>query len=249
MPSESLTIKVLKTLNEYPGASIKDVAQRLGISVGLARAVIYRLKSRGFIEKTGYGYVVTGVGEKILSKHMGSKAREEVVEVKQKQLPIRETRVEQPIVKEERKSSGGVDASAMLEKVRALEKTITSLEETLTSIKRELESVKKVLEESLKREESGRKRKRVLRLPKPVMTIPEAQSVLGEDVRSIIYSGRAVAVGSLIVDIDYYNEFLSRFPISVKDAEKMSDQDRMLLEELKNEGRVYLYGGKEYRLV
>ncbi len=258
MSSESLTIKVLKYLMENPGATIKDIAQGLSISLGLARAVIYRLKNKGFIEKTGYGYILTSIGEKIVEKQL-KRTKEEREEVQQrmvKEEEIGERRVVEKTSKtptttiETTKTLGytSTEMESLVERVRTIEKTIAGIEETIASLKKELAIIKKALEEKL-REKKKSVKKHVSRLPKPIMSIIEAQNILGDEARMLVYSGKAVAVGSLLVDIDYYREFLSKFPISVKEAEKMSEQEKLLLEELKNEGRVYLYCGKEYRLV
>ncbi len=246
-------MKVLKFLNEYPGATIKDVAQGLNISTGLARAILYRLKNRGFIEKAGQGYVLTVSGEKLLGKQAKTESPtiEKEESHKQENIPsetpvfLQKSReqIEQPTMEYP-------ELNELLSKVNKIEKDIANLEQVINALKKELSIIKKEVEDRLSRVKATRvKGKRPDRLPKPIMSFIEAQQVLGDDIRIMIYTGKAIPIGSLVVDSDYYNEFISRFPLSRKEADKLSEQEKILLEELKKEGRVYLYAGKEYRLV
>ncbi len=250
MPEKSVTERVIIFLYNYPGASIKDVAQGLGISPNLARAILYRLKSRGIVDKSGYGYVLTSVGESVAEKIIGKQA-EKPLEKKVVEKPQVEKKETRPIIEEtvEKVGPGRTsDLGDLEERIRVLEEKIAGLDNLLSSLKRELRDLKKALEEARK-SRRDRRRVKVERLPKPIMSIMDARNTLGDGLHSLIYSGRAVVVGSLVVDSEYYNEFLARFPISRRDAEKLSDQEKLLLEELKNEGKIYLYAGKEYRLV
>lgn len=256
MSSEPLSMKVLKFLNEYPGATIKDVAQGLNISTGLARAVLYRLKNKGLIEKAGQGYVLTVSGEKMLGKHKEkeSKTVEETVSQK-KEIISREAPRETPILQQQ-PSQQAIESprldelEELLSRINRIEKDIAGLEQTIKALKKELSIIRKEIETRLSKPKTGHgKGKRLDRLPKPIMSFIEAQQVLGDDIRVMIYTGKAIPIGSLVVDSDYYNEFISRFPLSRREADKLSEQEKILLEELKKEGRIYLYAGKEYRLV
>lgn len=247
MTEKTLTEKIIEFLYDNPGASIKDVAQGLGISLNLARAILYRLKSKGIVGKSAYGYVLTDIGESIAKKIMAKFGGEaEAREKEHIDKEVIETRREFKAVEGPVKAAYG-DLSEFENKLRNLEEKIASLDRLLSNLKKELRNLRMALDEAKK---SGTKRKRRIdRLPKPIMSFMDARDLLGDSLHSLIYSGKVIVVGSLVVDSDYYNDFISRFPISRKEAEKLSDQEKLLLEQLKNEGKIYLYAGKEYRLV
>lgn len=246
MKEKTLTEKIIEFIYNNPGASTKDVAQGIGISINLARAILYRLKSKNIIDKSAHGYVLTDIGESIARK-IASRFREETKseEVEKMEKIVKKHKELEGI---ESSNRGAISDLGELEnKLRSLEEKIISLDKILSSLKRELRSLKKSLDEAKK---SGTKRKRRIdRLPKPIMSFMEARDLLGDSFHSLIYSGKAIVIGSLVVDSDYYNDFINRFPISRKEAEKLSEQEKLLLEQLKNEGKIYLYAGKEYRLV
>ncbi len=247
MKEKTLTEKIIEFLYNNPGASMKDVAQGLGISLNLARAILYRLKSKGIVGKSAYGYVLTDMGESIakkiiakFSEEAGAKERE-IIDTETKEIHREFKSVKSPI------KEAYEDLAELEKRLNDLEEKIASLDRLLSNLKKELRNLRTELDKAKK---SGTKRKRRIdRLPKPIMSFMEARNLLGDSLHSLIYNGKAIVIGSLVVDSDYYNEFISRFPISRKDAEKLSDQEKLLLEQLKNEGKIYLYAGKEYRLV
>ncbi len=248
MKEKSVTEKIIVFLLEYPGASIKDIAQGVGISPSLARAILYRLKSRGVVSKAGIGYVLTRVGEEIAGKIREKYGMEERKKAGEKREAKEDTEKTGEHV--EKAPATTPNITELEEKLREIEGRIKSLEAMLAELKNTLNGIKKAVREAKKSKRTiKREAVKVERLPKPIMSIMEARSSLGGVFDSLVYSGKVVVVGSLAIDGDYYREFISRFPITVKEAEKFSEQEKMLLEALKNEGKVYLYAGKEYRLV
>ena len=246
MREKTLTEKIIEFLYDNPGASIKDVAQGLGISLNLARAILYRLKSKGIVGKSAYGYVLTDIGESIAKKIIAKFGEEsEAREMELGDKEVIETRREFKAVESSVKEAYG-DLAELENRLRSLEEKIVNLDRLLSNLKRELRNLRMALDEAKK---SSTKRRKIDRLPKPIMSFMDARDLLGDNLHSLIYSGKVIVIGSLVVDSDYYNDFISRFPISRKEAEKLSDQEKLLLEQLKNEGKIYLYAGKEYRLV
>ena len=244
MTEKTLTEKIIEFLYNNPGASIKDVAQGLGISLNLARAILYRLKSKGIVGKSAYGYVLTDIGESIAKKII-AKFSEEAGGKEYIDKGVIETRREFKAVEGSVKEAYG-DLAELENRLRNLEEKIASLDRLLSNLKKELRNLRMALDEAKK---SSTKRRKIDRLPKPIMSFMDARDLLGDNLHSLIYSGKVIVIGSLVVDSDYYNDFISRFPINRKEAEKLSDQEKLLLEQLKNEGKIYLYAGKEYRLV
>ena len=247
MSKKSLTTKILEYLHEFPGAGIKDIASALGINAGLARAIIYKLKSKGLVEKAGNGYVLTTYAEESIAKQLSKAREEQVAEIKE---PSEESRKEslssQSMIAKERTAHKPLFLDNFNQRIIELERQISRLENELVRIRRELERLR---EEAKKFKIEEKQRKRVERLPKPIMSVAEAQSILGDQLSSLIYTGKAVVIGSLIVDHEIYDEFISKLPLSRKDAEKLPEPEKLLLEEMKKEGRIYLHAGKVYKLV
>ncbi|WFO75252.1 hypothetical protein J4526_09340 [Desulfurococcaceae archaeon MEX13E-LK6-19] len=262
MQEKSLTTRVLLFLKDYPGASVKDVASYLGININLARAILYRLKNKGIIEKVGNGYILTKSGEYVVGKistteqviQQEQETKQEAL-VQQKTMQVSKPK-EEAITRKDIKDTNNIkavthDIKSIEKNLENIEKKITALENELLHLKEELANIrtliKKIKEKSVERIKT--KRHVEEKLPRPVMPVLEAERVLGEKLRSLTYTGKIVIIGSLAVDGEFYQAFLSKFPISRRNAEKLPEDEKILLEEMKKEGKVYLHGGKEYRLV
>lgn len=234
--SRTLTAKILRFLAENPGATIKEVSRALGISQDLARSVIYRLRNKGFIEKSGDGYVVIGKGEWFLKDVLKAKAEGDVKE--RESEAAEQTSIET--------MQGGLETSReqIISKINELMGKVKSIEEQLAGIKEEL----KVLE---KRVYEGRVAERSVtrRLHKPVVSLQEAVSIYGGLLESMRSEGSVIVVGSLAVDREFYDEFRKKFPIPVDDKSKLSEYEQILLEEMIRDARVIVSGGKLYKLI
>ncbi len=244
MSSEGLGRRILEFLRENPGASIKDIAGYLGVSVNLARAVVYRLRSSGLVEKVGNTYILTPLGERIFSREK-SRVKEKLAAKTEVQAKV-EGAKPQEYVKE---ASRGEEEARRIEEASTedFRGLIEKLESKLKLIEREVAEVKRELE-VLKRMTSVKKKVEA-KLSKPVMSFIEAEKEFGPEVKSLVYTGKAVVIGSLIVDKEFYEEFKRRFPIKKSEVNNLSIHERMLLEELVRTGQAYLYCGREYRII
>ncbi len=270
MAKKTLMLRILEFLREYNGATIKDISSTLGISMSLARTVIYRLRNNGYVEKVGKGYILTEKGEWFVNKFGESKTTEETKPEEKSEETLKDTeqsptqpyiqssvktldKYSEKIVEPERRTEVSKPVNEDLlrtveKRIADIEKEIRMLENTLSNLKQELEKTKEELRKAMlhgKRE----KKKDEKGLPKPIMPINEAMSVLGSSFNTLVYQGKIEVVGRLAVDREYYNEFIKKFPLPVRDAEKLSPMEKTLLEEMKRDARVILYAGKEYRLV
>ncbi len=243
-------LEVLRFLLENQGASLRDISGALGVNVSVVRGILYRLRNKGLVERLDNKYFVTMAGRKILEATSGrAEAREQPGSGESESVVLEpsETPTVEPAVKPSLKQGGEEHAVAglegVLDRVLLLEKKVGELEKKLAELAREVEGLRKSVEAVLKRRENVEKR-----LPKPVMTWSEAEKELG-DPRSLVYAGKAVMIGSLLVDPVFYRRFKSRFPLPLRDVEKLDPLEKQLLEELRREGRAYLHAGREYRLV
>ncbi len=262
MPKKTLMLRILEFLKEYSGATIKDIATTLGISMSLARTVVYRLRNNGYIEKAGKGYILTDKGEWFVNK-FGEPREESVEEVSIEArseeatyeviLP-KEQEVEAEIKTQEYKTIYPKTTEEPLtnleEKIRQIEKEIIRIEEQITGLRQELNKVREELKKAkIHRIKEKKNKKEEKGLPKPIMYINEAMNALGSMFNILVYQGRIEVVGRLAVDKKYYEEFIKKFPLSIREAEKLPPLEKTLLEEMKRDARVILYAGKEYRLV
>lgn len=107
MNEKSLMQKVIEYLKFHPGAKPAEIADYLGVSLKLVRAILSRLRARGFVIRTDKGYFlrpgveIVGevVSEEISEEKAGEMISEEVgVEVKPKTLEnIPRQEVAQPL--------------------------------------------------------------------------------------------------------------------------------------------------------
>ncbi len=257
MPKKTLMLRILEFLKEYSGATIKDIATTLGISMSLARTVVYRLRNNGYIEKAGKGYILTEKGEWFVNKfgepREGS-VEEVSIEAAYETVLPREQEVEAGVKAQEYKTiypkTSEESLTSLEEKIRQIEKEIIRIEEQIAGLRQELNKIREELKKAKTRRDRGKKNEKEEKsLPKPIMYINEAMNVLGSVFNTLVYQGRIEVVGRLAVDKKYYEEFIKKFPLSVREAEKLSPLEKTLLEEMKRDARVILYAGKEYRLV
>ncbi|MEM1662203.1 MAG: winged helix-turn-helix transcriptional regulator [Desulfurococcaceae archaeon] len=234
--SKTLTSKVIQFLAENPGATIKDISRALNINQDLARSIVYRLKNRGFVEKSGDGYVVSDKGQWFLR---------EVVRTKQEESRKESvSEVQQQLEKEAGNGKTEVNRFQIITRINELMNRIKSIEDQLMSIKEELESLKKKVD-------NWKLSERVFtrRLHKPVVSIQEAIGMYGGLLESMRSEGSVIVIGSLAVDREFYEEFRKKFPIPIDEKNRLSEYEQILLEEMIRDARVIVSGGKFYKLI
>jgi DNA-binding Lrp family transcriptional regulator len=228
----------LEEVKSNPGLSLKELSRLLEVSQNTLKNIVYKLKSEGYIEKAGDGYVITPRGERFLNflekrrttslgEEVGEKEPEERVA---KEEPTPSTRT-QSIARSEQEL-----LSNIVNKLRELEKRVSMLEAQMKNLELAIAS-------------SRHKREGVITIDPPIQPINEAISKYGSLIDKLINENKLVRVGSLVVDASIYQEFKSRFPIKTSDIDKLNPLERQLLEEMRREAIVILHAGKEYRLV
>jgi len=235
---KTLRQKILEEVKSNPGLSLKELSRLLEVSQNTLKNIVYKLKSEGYIEKAGDGYVITPRGERfldflekrrttILGEEVGEKEPGEQVA---KEEPTPSTRT-QTIARSEQELLNNI-----VNKLRELEKKISMLEAQMKNLELAIAS-------------SRHKREGVITIDPPIQPINEAISKYGSLIDKLINENKLVRVGSLVVDASIYQEFKSRFPIKTSDIDKLNPLERQLLEEMRREAIVILHAGKEYRLV
>ncbi len=249
--SKPLTHRVLETLHKNPGLSVKEISELLGISVERARNLLYKLKSSGFVERAGKGYMLTERGARFLEYLEKSRksASPERVETSSGQpveslgRPAQVTLVETPVVESASRRELVEPRYTHLDVVEELKRKVESLEKRVESLERAVRNLEQAMQTRQRRAES-------IVLEEPVMFYNDAVNKYGQVyVERLISEGRVKKIGALVVDSEFYGEFKAKFPIKIQEADKLSHHEKILLDEMRREAMVVLFAGKEYRLL
>lgn len=218
----SVEERVLSYLRVNPGATPREIADALGMSLTSIRIAINRLRELGqVIRSSRGGYVVRVSQDVVLNDYVRSPAQHSVSEDLLKTI------------------------DELISKVSGLESRIEKLESEVRLIKKSLPKM------PTKRTASGEADRflSTLRL-RGVMSVSEVRGLLLErPLDDYVSSGKAVVVGDLVVCPDFLNSFKSKFPIKVSDINSLSDEEVKLLEALVKANQVYLFSGIEYRIL
>ncbi|MEM1627675.1 MAG: winged helix-turn-helix domain-containing protein [Desulfurococcaceae archaeon] len=251
---KTLTFKVLEILRDNPGLSLKELSSMLNISVARIREVVYRLKSSGYLEKTGRGYILTGRGIKLLEYISGEKTMEKSFEAGKEEIPSQPANQLEKAMEKEPGIPQSVETGTEQQRVcintdefNKLVDKVRTLEDRILKLEKSMEEMVKALE-AFKRNRLKADHKHVF-MELPVMSYNEALSKLGNILDRLIIEGKIVKIGSLVVDAEFYKEFRSKFPIRTAELDKLTHFEKILLEELRKEAMVVLHAGREYRFV
>jgi predicted transcriptional regulator len=230
---------ILEYLNMYPGSSVKDISDSTGLSPLIVRKILYKLKNDNYVEKSGNGYVLTERGSRLL-EYISSKIPEHRETTDKAQQTI--IRLEEP--KEDVKSREEHSNEASLKLVSdEIQRRLGYIEKRLSRIEKEIEELRRALSylSEPKRESKT--------LPSPVLSFNEAQTLLGSLFERMLYEGKIVRIGKLVVEKSFYEQFKRKFPLKISEVENLSDAEKILMEEMRKEALVILYAGRELRLV
>ncbi|OYT45753.1 MAG: hypothetical protein B6U85_08350 [Desulfurococcales archaeon ex4484_42] len=243
----SIDKKVLMYLKNNPGATPREIADALGISLNLVRALLRRLRESGYVMKSSRGGYVVRI----------TKLHEESVEYRVEEGETIDTG---------KGSKSEVIVSDITRELRDLIKKlmseIESLRERVGRIEYEINILKKSLQTSpnLRRHEApsevkvkgkeGTDDKLLEELKsRKVLSIEEAKSLTYKSLESYITQGYAVPISNYIVLKEFYEEVKKKFPIKVTEVKNLTNEERIVLDAMIKEGMVYLHGGREYRLI
>ncbi len=276
MTRKTLTGKILEFINEFPGATLKEIAEYLEISPALTRSLIYKLKNNGYIEKAGKGYVLTKKGEWFVQnilkkaaktseeseKEVEEKTEEKNIEKIEEKMSTHEISIFKEPHREEPTQQQVIDS--LVKRMNILEEHLKTLESRLQELLEELENLKKQVilakaseQQSIETQKPVKenivqppsRQKKHDKLPEPIMSIQEARHKLGASLDTLIRTGKVEIIGNLVVDSEFYELFKKKFPLPIRDAEKLPPMEKRLLEEMNREAIVIIHAGKYYKLI
>ncbi|MEM2040165.1 MAG: winged helix-turn-helix transcriptional regulator [Zestosphaera sp.] len=236
--SENIYRKIIEYLKSNPGAMPREIADALGVSIGMVRIALLRLRELGYVVRSGKGgYVVkSGAGD------LGArKSVEDFYEETQKQAK-REASARAEKDSSTLREHLDIEISELRSEVNELKKIVESLSDRVNKIETEFT----LLMKSLKTEKKVREE--VSEASVDAIVRVDILRNRGVSVDSLVRSGNYVVVGNYVVLHSFMEEFKKRFPISLREVKNLKDEERELLNAMVSEGLAYLHAGKEYRL-
>ena len=212
---------VLAFIRDNPGVTPREIADALGMPLWEVRRIIYRLREEGYVVRSSKGYVA---------------------------------RVAPP-------STYGITLKGAEENYAVLTNEVNELRRELQDLKARVEKLEEQIRElliGLQRrrgqpsiEKGGKGGDRLIAEVKEIGIVPisRARAIASSPLETYVARGDVAIVGQYVVDPEFLERFRKKFPLPVTMARKLSSGEKMLLDELMREGRVYLYAGREYRLV
>jgi len=237
--SENIYRKIIEYLKSNPGAMPREIADALGISIGMVRIALLRLRESGYVVRSGRGgYVVkSGSGELKEHKSADIEAYEEPPKTPRKEVSTQAEK-ELGVLKD----YINAEISELRSEVSELRKVIDSLSDRVSKIETEFT----LLMKSLKSEKKVREE--VSEVGGDVMMRVDVARNRGISVDSLVRSGNYVIVGNYLVSQSFIEEFKKKFPISLKDVKNLTSEEKELLNAMVSEGLAYLHAGREYKL-
>ncbi|MEM3923581.1 MAG: winged helix-turn-helix domain-containing protein [Zestosphaera sp.] len=236
--SENIYRKIIEYLKSNPGAMPREIADALGVSIGMVRIALLRLRELGYVVRSGKGgYVVkSGAGD------LGArKSVEDFYEETQKQAK-REASTRAEKDSSTLREHLDIEISELRNEVNELKKIVESLSDRVNKIETEFT----LLMKSLKTEKKVREE--VSEASVDAIVRVDILRNRGVSLDSLVRSGNYVVVGNYVVLHSFMEEFKKRFPISLREVKNLKDEERELLNAMVSEGLAYLHAGKEYRL-
>jgi len=258
--------KVLKFLIENPEANPREIADSIGESLQRVRIALYRLRDRGYVMRGPRGYVVvkSRLGDKLRQKlEVEVKpSTEEKVELKPTTptiLTFAEVKPKEEEIKEQIKLEDYVKKSEFEERIRSLEEKVKELSSRIESLESKLNELSKTLKIATLRGMERKVNKEVdevliLLKDRKVLSIPEIKEYIrnknpSKSLEDYIKENKVKVIANLVVDKEFYREFINKMPIPVSKVKGLSQEEKALLRALIEEGLAYLHAAKEYRFI
>lgn len=240
MMSESIYKKIIEYLRSNPGATPREIADTLGVSIGMIRVALLRLRESGYVVKSVKGGYFVKSGVRDLSAFSGPREGGSGVTAREGPESWRTQAVGGSNTV---RSTLESELGAVKNELKDLREVVNTLSERIAKLEEEFN----LLMKSLKTERKAREAEPAKVLEGSFMRIEEARS-RGFSVDSLVRSGDYLIVGNYIVSHDFLEDFRRKFPISLKDAKNLTREERELLDAMVSEGLAYLHAGREYRL-
>ncbi len=219
--------KIIKYLKENPGATPRLIADALGIPLNQVRLVLNKLRDAGYVVRIpGEGYYA-----RFRSPDTEMEGSNDYLRV------------------------GDISGAGLVAEIKSI---VDQLAIRVDKLEKEVKEIKLALEALIKASANSKPRvshshevseDRLIKEIKSrkVMRMSDALAISSKPIDEYVSTGAVKVVSDLVVDPDFYNNFLSKFPIRKSDILSLTDEERALMNAMIREGIVYLHGGREYR--
>ena len=220
----SVEERVLSYLRVNPGATPREVADALGISLVSVRIAINRLRELGYVIRSSKGGYVVRVSQ---------------------ELPTPTDIISNT------QSTENVVFDSIIKLVNELSSKISELEGRVGRLEKEVNYIKRSLPKIPSKHvgsEGSDKLISTLKL-RSILSVNEVREIISKPLEEYVREGKVVVVNDLVVSSEFLKNFKSKFPIKVSEINKLSPEELKLLEALVRSNQAYLYSGVEYRLL
>ncbi len=245
----SLERRIIEFLRENPGANAREIAEALGVSYGRIQAALYRLREKGAVIKTGFGYAVSHTLRNYLEEYRETEIRRwdtKTTQLMEKTKEAFERRIEEleKTVNELLKQY-----SVLKENIGTISKKLEQLLSNIKNLERKVSELSNIISSVPTKRKEEKDRFLMMLKKEGIMDVGKARSLAIRSLEEYVRSNSVVAVSSFIVDREFYEKFKRKFPIPKDRVSSLSEKEKTLLRALVDEGLAYLHRGIEYRLV
>ncbi len=240
---ESLYERVLKYLIENPGATPREIADNIGASISTVRKILYKLRDRGLVRRGETGYIATKVNIKNTrrAENFATRAIEEIQYGTRTHIQKKQDTTEH---------IGTTDYKWLYEIISKITKMLSELSAKVNTLEKEVEELRKIL----RKQEISDKQVRVkdklslIIRNRKIMPINEILDYLSKPLEEYVNNGIIIVLGNHVIDKEFYENFKSKFPLRIDSIKELTNEEKILLKLLIEEGLIYLHAGREYRL-
>lgn len=243
--TENIQQRILKYLIENPGATPREIADNIGISISKVRRILYMLRDKGLVRRVGTGYTAIRIDMK------GGEQKEIEEQIGQEQEKQRSQMKE---YERERVSNlSRLDYTWLYEIISKITKTVNELSNRVDRIEKELNELKGIIGKQSSKRETIKKTRvndqliKLLKLEK-IVTVKEALNYATKPLEDYVNKELAIVFKNYIIDKEFYDGFKNKFPLTIESIKKLTEKEKLLLKLLIEEGLVYLHAGREYKL-
>jgi len=219
--------KVLAFLKNNPGATPREVADALGLPYNVVRYALLRLREAGYVVRSPRGGYLVRVGFPALDDIESTQSKNDDMQ-------------------------SGISTAELISIIEELRSMVMDLKAKVDRLEQEINLLKKGIPAHRSRQRKDKKATDPLLnvlSSKGLITLGEARKLASKPIEAYVNEGVAIPVGNYLVSPEFLDNFKKKFPLSVSEIEKMSPEERGLLDSLIKEGLVYLHAGREYRII
>jgi len=240
---ESLYEKVLKYLIENPGATPREIADNIGVSISTVRKILYKLRDRGLVRRGETGYIAT----KVNIENIKYTENFTTITTEKAQHNTRTyTQEKQNIIEH----IDTMNHKRLYEIISKITKMLNELSAKVNTLEKEVEELRKILRNQDVSDKQIRTKDKLSLIIKnrKIMPINEVLGYLSKPLEEYVNNGVVIILGNHVIDKEFYESFKSKFPLKIDSIKELTNKEKILLKLLIEEGLIYLHAGREYRL-